>query len=346
MGQTAIIRPMRAKHMVRAITQKHLETDGYLYFQPKIDGMRVLFNDGLPRSRSWKVWTNRYLQAFARDHAEAIQGWDCEMLPGHKLDPNIFREAMSGLRSEDGTREFTLYLFDNFDPSWAIYPYNVRFANCASELLPALGHFDPEKTPEQASQDGVLTKEFRGEDYHVKVVLCPTFVVHSLENVDQREMEFLLLGWEGGMLRRSGRGYKYGQSTELEGNLTKVKRFKDGEAVITGVYQRERNDNEARVSNLGYTTRSAHQGNKVAQEVVGGFEVDLLDPETGKPFEPRLDFKVGVFKDVSLEEKAAWWDQREILIGKIITFKDQEYTGGYDKPRTPVFHGFRNPVEL
>lgn len=332
------IRPMRAQHMVREHTEAHLASDGYLLMQPKIDGMRVLFHNGAPRTRSWKEWSNRYLRAFAMNHQTLIQGWDCEMIGGHTPNPTQFRADMSGLRSEDGSREFTLYLFDNFDPTWAHYPYETRFANCASELLPSLGSFDPEKDYYTASLDGDCVQMFEHELYSVKVVLCPTYIVRSMEEIDALEAQFLADGWEGAMLRRKGRGYKWNQSTTLEGNLTKVKRYKDFEARITEVYARRRNDNEATTNNLGLTSRSAHQDNKVELPYVGGFWVETL--------EDGVRHKVGVFKDISMEEKAQWWDQRDQLVGKIITMKMQDYDGGYDKPRTPVFLKFRDPLEL
>lgn len=330
---------MRAKHMIRHITEKHLLQDGYLMMQPKIDGMRVLFDKGWPRSRSWKIWTNRYLQAFAQDHWELIQGWDCEMIGGFVPDPMRFREDMSGLRSEDGTREFTLYLFDNFDPSWAIYPYEVRLNACYSDLVK-----DPVIEAEEISdvllrsRVGVF-KEFLSADYHVKVVLCPTRAVISMDEIDEEEAALLAAGWEGAMLRRKGRGYKWGQSTELEGSLTKVKRFKDLDVEIIGVQPRYRNDNEAIRSELGYQTRSAHQANLVAEECVGSFDVRLVD-------NPAMEFNVGVFKDVDLPTKQAWWKIRDSLIGKFGKIKAQDYDGGYDKPRTPVWLEFRHKLEM
>jgi hypothetical protein len=61
---------------------------------------------------------------------------------------------------------------------------------------------------------------------------------------------------------------------------------------------------------------------------------------------PAVEFNIGVFKDVDYPTKQQWWQTREALIGKYITFKHQGYGGGYDKPRTPVFLKFRDPLEV
>ena len=114
---------------------------------------------------------------------------------------------------------------------------------------------------------------------------------------------------------------------------------KDAEARIIGVEPRYHNANEATTSALGYTARSAHKENLVAEECLGAFQVELI----GKP---DVKFNIGVLKGVTLGDKEKMWQRREELIGHIITFKHQGYGGGYDAPRTPVFYSFRDPIEL
>lgn len=339
------IRPMLAAKYDPAVTQKHLDSDGYLLIQPKIDGMRVLFDDGIARSRSWKEWTNRYLQAFARDYPNWTHGWDGEMIPGHSYDPNVFREAMSGLRSEDGAREFTIYLFDNYDRSYAHYPYVSRAIACYEDLrrvpatpgstsgIDSLSDVDPEKPYLSGWWARVVS-----EHYSVRIVLCPTWEVRSLEAIDAKEAELLADGWEGAILRRPGRGYKWNRATTNEGSLTKIKRFETDEFVIDEVIPRYRNDNEATQSALGYTTRSAHQDNLVAEECVGAFRGHLLR-------NPEAIFNIGVLR-FDHSTKCRLWGIRETLPGKILEFSHQGYGGGYDLPRTPVGLRFRSPIDL
>lgn len=318
---------------------KQLEQDGYLLVQPKIDGMRQLNDDGLARSRSWKLWTNTAMQAFAAHDPDLTHGWDGEMLPGlieGTPKHDAFRRAQSGLRAADGSKELTYYLFDNWDPSWANITYEHRFIGIAKDLTGL-----KEMTFEEAlafSQNG-FEQDLRGDGFACRVKLCPTYKVTSLKEIYDWETEFLGDGFEGLIARRKGRGYKHNRSTSLEGSLHKLKRFKDFEAVIDSVVPRRRNDNEMVTSALGYASRSAHKDNKVDLECLGALWCHLLEfPET--------KFKVGVFDGLSMDEKEELWRVRDTLLGKIITCKDQDYNGGYDKPRTPVFHRFRDPLDI
>lgn len=346
------IRPMLAAQFEEERTWKHLQEDKFLLVQPKIDGMRVLCDDGTARSRSWKQWTNLYIQAFVGSRPDHYHGWDGEMLPGiieGSPTEEAFRGAQSGLRTADGAQLLTYYLFDNFDPSWAVFPYWQRYINVYRDLLNSP---DDEIVPTditleeacRASQEGrsVLSLGSQANGlgrWQCLVKLCPTYMIRSLEELYEHEQRFLDSGYEGAIIRRAGRGYKWNRSTSFEGSLTKLKRFVDFEAVIDGVYARQRNDNEATTSALGYTARSSHQGNKVDLEILGGFHCHLLD-------NPEIEFDVGVLKGLDMGTKEALWKIRDTLKGQVITCVEQGYKGGYDKPRTPVFHRFRDPVEL
>lgn len=310
------LRPMLAAKFDEAKVAKHLAEDGLLLVQPKIDGMRVLIENGVPRSRSWKEWTNRSIRAWAADLGVYKHGWDGEMIPGLKNDPNVFRDAMSLMRAEDGGTEFTYYLFDNY-------------------LLPGIAYQDRQKHLRAKVQEEVM----QGSNYTVKVVHCPTEEVLTMEELYAKEAEYLEAGWEGLIIRRRLSGYKYNRATPSDGWLTKMKRFEDAEARIIGVEPRYHNANEATTSALGYTARSAHKENLVAEECLGAFQVELI----GKP---DVKFNIGVLKGVTLGDKEKMWQRREELIGHIITFKHQGYGGGYDAPRTPVFYSFRDPIEL
>lgn len=334
---STIIRPMLAAHMEEARTRVHLQEDGFLFAQPKIDGFRYLFDDGTARSRSWKAWKHRAVQAFAKDHADLIHGWDGEGTPGHDFDPEGFRIAMSELRAETGSDVFTLWLFDNFDVSWAHYPYLARYGAIVHDLFTGK---EEEVWDEQYLFDTFDTPErfFQGPGYHVKVKLCPTFVVRSMEEIEELYQLFLKMGFEGIILRRKGRGYKWNRSTAKEGSLIKRRPEDPFEAVITGVYAREKNTNEAKISALGYTVRSAHKAGKVEQEMVGGFNCHLLG-------RPDIEFDVGVLR-LDDGQKERLWKIRDQLPGEIIECVSHGYKGGYDKPRTPVMVRFRDKTEF
>ncbi|MEB3059503.1 hypothetical protein, partial [Parvimonas sp. D9] len=80
--------------------------------------------------------------------------------------------------------------------------------------------------------------------------ICPSYAVSSLDEIYRREEEAIANGWEGGILRRNDRPYKHNRCTPNDGNLTKLKRFEDAEAIVVGYEAWEVNGNEATVSEL------------------------------------------------------------------------------------------------
>lgn len=344
-------RPMRAKHLHDrkdpAQTEKnlgyvreHLAKDGYMFQQPKIDGMRILFDDGVARSRTWLPWTQRHLQAFARDHADLLHGWDGEGVPGLQdlstPDPEVFRRAMSGVRAADGSPELTLFLFDNWDPSWQRVAYADRLEALRRDLSTGLNSIDDSKW--EHGYDGII---FKGAEYTVKVILTPTNKVTSLEEIFRLHSEMVAAGWEGSMLRRRVAPYKYNQATVREGWLIKLKDTEDDEAEIIGYEPAYENQNEAMVNALGLTQRSAHKENLVPKDYLGAFLVRLVR-------NPSVQFSIGVLRGYTIEDRRALLRKAEAgeLTGSIIKFEHQGYGGGYDKPRTPVMVSFRDKIDL
>ncbi len=341
-----ILRPMLAAKYKPEATAQHLAWDRFGLMQPKIDGMRVLFDEGVARSRSWTAWTNRYLQDFAKDWADTIQGWDCEMIPGLVYDPTIFREAMSGCRAEDGASEFTLYLFDNFDPSWAGLNYIARLIACAKDLGLAPKNLEDVIKLTSADVTWSVHGTGRSTNYHVQVVLCPTKIVKSLEEIDYEEARLISLGWEGAILRRPSQGYKWNRATTNQGQLTKLKRFEDAEAIIVGYEHAYENANELTTSQLGYAKRSSHQENLRPKDYLGSLRVRLCEPGTSSPCTPTIEFSIGVMRGYSQDDRRRLLQDGDKLLGQIVKFSHQGYGGGYDKPRTPVLLGFRNPLDI
>jgi len=340
-------RPMLAAKYDREATIKHLAEDGFLLMQPKIDGMRVLFDDGVARSRSWKPWTNVYLQNFAKSalFRDTIHGWDGEMLPGlldtSIPDPEDFRRAMSGLRSAEGSSQMTYFLFDNWDASFNRTSYQSRLSAITTDVRELA-----ERLPSDVWQhgyDGLVFEELAPlgtvKMFEVKVVLCPTIPVHSIEEVEAAHLAFVAAGWEGSILRRWKAPYKWNRATAREGWLTKMKDFEDDEAVIEGWEPAYENLNEATVSPLGYTARSSHQANLRAKDYIGAWRVHLLR-------DPSIKFRIGVLKGYSLDDRRQMLRDVDAYIGRIIKFTHQGYSGGYDAPRTPVGIGFRDAIDI
>lgn len=307
---------------VEALLRKY----GHLHVQPKIDGFRLIVWDGVAMSRSWKPWTNRFLQAWAKDIGEYLHGMDGEFFVGHQYRPEGFRDTMSGGRAEDGASELGFYWFD--DIKLPQLGYQDRFAR-VKRRIPAI----EEQEAACYSHSGMSLP------WNMKHHLIPSYNVDSMKDILELEEEFLGQGFEGAIIRVPNMPYKFGRGTPSAGPLIKMKRFEDSEAVIIGYEPRYHNANEATKSELGNTVRSSHQENQIAEERMGAFTVQLLD-------RPTVVFNIGVFKGYTLSDREKMWQNRISLLNQVVKFTHQGYGGGYDVPRLPVLIGFRNPIDL
>jgi DNA ligase-1 len=322
------IRPMLAAKFEESRVQAILNEVGFMYMQPKIDGMRVLVDEEcIPRSRSGKEHKNKYLRAFCRDHP-SLRGVDGEIVSGLEYTADTFRESMSGIRAEEGSPEFTFFAFDYYLGDIAPQGYSTRRREVYNRLSNLVPHPDVGSTIE--GHPGAYT---------AKLVMCPQKEVRTLEEIAAYEEELLLAGWEGGILRHPDTPYKYNRSTPKDGALLKLKRFEDAEAVVVGYEPWYHNANEATQSPLGFTARSSHQENCVPLERLGALHVYLRT-------DPSVKFKIGVMRGVDHSTRDRLWQDREALIGRICTFAHQGYGGGYDAPRTPVFLNWRSEHDL
>jgi DNA ligase 1 len=148
------------------------------------------------------------------------------------------------------------------------------------------------------------------------------------------EESILELGFEGIMLRNVNGLYKHGRSTLNEGWLMKVKRFCDSEAVVVGWEELEHNHNAQERSALGLAKRSSHKINKVRGGVLGALVCQLPGG---------VRFNIG--SGFTWDERVLLWEKREALKGQFVKYK--YFAGGVkDKPRFPVFLGFRNAIDL
>lgn len=300
------------------LIQMHLDECGFLYGQPKIDGMRVYHGkEHIPQSRSGKEWKNKPLRAWCMAHPSMV-GIDGEVVPGHIYSEDVFRQAMSGTRKAEGSREFTFFAFDHTEHHY--YEYQKRL-DAIQTILGFFGEFQ------------------EADSYHAKLVVCPTEKLTSVEAVRLFEERMITEGWEGAMLRRPDRPYKFGRSTNRGGELIKLKRYEDAEAIVVGYEPWYQNDNEATQSPLGYTVRSQHQDGKVPLERLGAWHVELITDRSVK-------FKIGVMQGVSHSGRDQLWRDRDAYIGRICKFKHQGYGGGYDVPRQPVFLNWRSNTEF
>lgn len=166
---------------------------------------------------------------------------------------------------------------------------------------------------------------------HVKVV--PHVLIENIEELNAYEEECVAQGYEGIMIRDPQGKYKHGRSTTKEGGLLKIKRFEDDEAVVIGCEELMTNLNEQELDNLGHKVRSSKKEGLVPAGKLGALIVKH------KTFG---EFKIG--SGFTEDTRIKLWCERDELKGRLAKFKYQP-SGVKDKPRFPVFLGFRNKID-
>jgi DNA ligase-1 len=154
--------------------------------------------------------------------------------------------------------------------------------------------------------------------------------VDNLDELLEYERLALEQGYEGVMLRTPKGPYKFGRSTLREHFLLKLKRFLDAEAVVEDFEELQRNANDRTTNRLGLSERSSHQAGLVPGETLGALWV--RDTRTN------VQFSIGSGFDAALRDKI--WANRDHYRGRTVTYRYQP-SGVKDKPRFPVFKGFR-----
>ena len=278
----------------------------------KLDGIRATVQGGRLRSRTLKDIPNVQVQEMFKGLPDGLDG---ELIYGPANAPDVFNKTTSIVMSRD--KDATGIAYHTFDFNDPAVPFNPRpFEQRYRELQRTVESLD-------APLSGVtlLVEHFRVYDLAAVLAYEEKWVVND--------------GYEGVMLRSLEGRYKEGRSTFNEGYLLKVKRFTDAEAVIIGSYEMMHNDNAAQLNELGRTMRSTMQENLRAAGVLGGFHVK--DVETG------VEFDVGSGFDA--EQKKNFWADRNNLLGRFIKYKSLK-VGAIDKPRHPIFLGFRSEEDM
>lgn len=163
----------------------------------------------------------------------------------------------------------------------------------------------------------------------------PSFKCLTEKHVLMMETQYLKQGYEGLIIRHADAPYKFGRSTVKEGSLLKLKRFKDGEAEIIGMEEWMHNSNPPFTNELGHTAHHAFMGGKEGMNTLGALVVQ--DIKTS------IQFKIGT--GFSQTERQLIWDQAQRMNSRLVKYKYFP-TGGKDKPRHPVFLGFRDKEDL
>lgn len=280
-----------------------------VYASPKIDGIRALIKDGSVVSRTLKPLPNSFIYNYlSRDELDGLDG---ELVVGSETDKNCMQVTTSGVMSRDGQPDFTYWVFD----FWALpdMPYNERYKMLRNA-------FDYEQSVIRS--------------YH-RVRLLPQTIINDQDQLREFEERMLEAGFEGVMIRGINSPYKYGRSTQRQGHLLKVKRFKDAEAYVIGVQELMHNENEATTDELGYVKRSTEAAGKVPGGVLGALKCQ--DVKTGVQFDIGSGF--------TAEQRAELWSKREEIISTVVKYKYFDI-GVKEAPRFPTFIGFRDGIDM
>jgi DNA ligase-1 len=265
----------------------------------KLDGIRCLKLSSKVLSRSFKGIPNSHIVSAL---SLVPDGLDGELM----VRNSSFNDTQSGVMSEDGEPDFEYWVFD-YVKNDIKKPYVERMKDLEALDLPP---------------------------FCVKVL--PTLINSSAELLAY-EAIVLAEGHEGVMLRSPSSPYKCGRATLREGFLSKLKRFKDSEAVITGFEERLHNANEATTDELGHTKRSSHKANMVPINTLGAFLV--RDIHDGR------EFKIGTGIGLNDELRKQIWETKDQYLGKIVNYRYQE-CGSKDLPRIPSYQGFRDKRDM
>lgn len=240
-----MIRPMLAFKKPKDWTDEqylqHIESHLPLIVQPKLDGIRCIIDqDGLPRSRTWKLIPNHYIRQTIKE-ASLPYGLDGELLTyntGHKL-VDSFNTISSNVMSEEGVPAFLYNIFDIVDA----FTYSSR--------LYTLNNF---------------------KDISC-ITLTQSHLCTTLEDIISWEKAFIDNDYEGLILRKPNSPYKQGRPTAREFYLAALKRFEQSEATIIGFEEKLTNLNPSIKSEQGFTDRSSHSSNMKGANTLGSLVV-------------------------------------------------------------------------
>ena len=267
--------------------------------QPKLDGVRAIVIEGVVMSRNLKPIPNQYIQdTFGR---QEFNGLDGELIVGEATAPDVYRTTVSGVRTAKGTPDVRFWVFDDYELGEASYLARLQAVEKTVALHPA-----------------------------VPLVPIPQHSAYD-SSILELEEHYLAEGYEGIIVRDPNAKYRFGRSTLKTGELFKLKRFADAEAVVLKVMELCVNENEATTNELGYQTRSSHQANMRPAGMLGALEVK--DIKTG------VIFSIG--SGFTEEQRLRYWhNEGNNVIGKIVTYQHFPI-GVKDRPRFPTFKGFR-----
>ncbi len=193
-----LLKPMLAKTLEKGDPAKIDWANAWA--QPKLDGHRALFKDGVLYSRQGKVLNLPHVVEAIHAAGLAHLHLDGELyLHGKRL------QEISSLvkRHQEGTTDIVYHVYD---------------------VVMDVGYIDRSITLNMASG--------RGPGFPPALALLPHTKVATFAELQQLHEENLAAGYEGTMLRWGDKGYQDGKRSR---HLLKMKKFQDAEFEIVGV---------------------------------------------------------------------------------------------------------------
>lgn len=271
----------------------------------KLDGFRCVVRDSVALTKNLKPIKNKFIQS--KLGHKKYNGLDGELIVGAPTGGNVIGRTSSGVTSVNGEPDFTFWTFDDFLAH--AHPFSYRIGRVEDRV-------------EDAAQPWLQLVPHHRVDDDIE------FNVFELAALDD--------GFEGVMVRRADGPYKHGRATELEDTLWKVKRFIDGEAVVTKLLQGQRNTNALEANAMGRAKRSTRKEGMVPNGKVG--TILGRDLVTGDA----LEIAPGCMEE---KDREHFWRHPRSLVGKIVKYKAFDY-GLKDKLRHLTYQAIRHPDDL
>jgi DNA ligase-1 len=271
-----------------------------IFASPKLDGIRASVVGGKLLSRTLKEIPSRHV--FNMLSKAEFEGLDGELIVGAPTSESCYRDTVSMVMADNKVFAFTYYVFDLWNHSGHFYLRRLdleqRIARLNCSYIELVQH-------EQ---------------------------IEHREHLDAYEAAQVNAGHEGVMLADAKATYKFGRATTKGGELLKVKRFEDSEAVVIGIEEEMFNGNEAQTNELGRTKRSTAKAGLVGKGTMGALIV--RDVKTG------VEFNIGT--GFTAEDRRGFWLTRDQHVAAKTVIKYKSFPVGVkDKPRHPVYLGLR-----
>lgn len=272
-----------------------------IFASPKLDGIRCSIVGGKALSRTLKEIPSRFI--FDMLSTDRLEGLDGELIVGPPTSTTCYRDTVSGVMADNKTPDFTYYVFDLWNHSQNFYQRRLDL----HVKVQRLGH--------------------------ARIALVEHAQLENRDELDAYESAMVAKGYEGIMLAHPHKTYKFGRATTKGGELLKVKRFEDSEAVVIGIEEEMFNGNEAETNELGRTKRSTAKAGLTGKGTMGALIV--RDVKTG------VEFNIGTgFTAADRLDFWAWVREAPKAPPLIVKYKSFP-VGVKDKPRHPVYLGLR-----